>query len=831
MKSIMPPISDISIYSINKEHSMAPPCYQILMVLQGNVQIQNETYGHEYSLRDMVILSPGKNYHVIPAPDNLALVLGLERNFVQEQLGNNIQIVCDSREEPQKDYAQLRNIISSIVSSYYENAEGNKLMIYAMLFQLMALLQKYFIVSTINLSGAPQNARHLSRIQEIINYIEENYQSAITLSSLAESLFLSPQYLSKFIKQHFHKTFYDYLNQVRIEHALAEIQYTDMSITKIAFNNGFPNLTAFNKIFKDFYHTTPSSYRREFLKSVSENTTFTPDPLDDENISVEDFENARAYISELSESEDSQVPQESPLDMSQYVVHANTLEFEPLQNPFTAIINVGFAINMLSSDFQEQLVNALNTVDFKYIRFIGILDDEILPQVNEPAAYNFSNVDMILDFLHEHQRIPFIELSIKPKKTTIVTTNTGFLVNPLLEQAFPSHFYTKLEFFLRHCINRYGQAYVASWYFEAWAAHTDYLEYVETPAEYAIRFQKIQHILAKHIPRPKLGGPGFNTSAPITTLSGFLQELSQKKLQPEFISLYLYPYKFTTETYPRVREVAEYVLLSSDKDILSKKLNFFAENIQKYYRQMPPIFVTEYNSDLAGKNHLNDSCFQAAFICKNFISLKDRVGMMSYWLLCDMSEDYSEFASTKSGGIGLLNERGQKKPAFFAYEFLNELGRRCICEGENYMVTQAGPHAWRILAFNYAHVNKYYCLNHTDRVSVEDTYSIFENVAPLNMEFKLYELTPGQYKIKRHLLNREHGSILDQMARMWFQGNLSFERLSYNMRNLSRQELDYFTKTCIPEQSIFYKESDGTMTLNCKIAAHEVVFFEISLEL
>ena len=315
MKSIVTPISDISIYSINKEHSMTSPCYQILMVLQGSVQIQNENYGHEYTTRDIVVLLPGRNYHVIPAPDDLALILGLERNFIHEQLGNNNQILCDSREEPGKDYDQLRNIISSIVSSYYDNAEANRLNIYALLFQLMALIQKNHLISTINLSNAPENSRHLTRIQEIINYISENYQSAITLTSLAESLFLSPQYLSKFIKQHFHKTFYDYLNQVRIEHALAEIRYTDVSITKIAFNNGFPNLTAFNKIFKDFYHTTPSSYRREF-RNASNDAEPVPTPGDDENVSVEDFENARAYFSDFSSEGLPQAPRETPTDMS-----------------------------------------------------------------------------------------------------------------------------------------------------------------------------------------------------------------------------------------------------------------------------------------------------------------------------------------------------------------------------------------------------------------------------------------------------------------------------------------------------------------------------------
>lgn len=828
-KALIPPINNISIYNITKEHTLTPQGYQIFMVLAGSLHIHWETFDNDYEIRDILIMSPGKNYLISPASDNLVLTLALERHFVHEQLGTSNQIFCDSQEEPGKDYSQIRNIVASIATSYYDNAEGNRLSIYSLLFSLMALLQKSYTVSTINLTDPSENTKHLSRIQEIISYIDENYPQAITLASLAESLYLSPQYLSKFFKQHFHKTFYDYLNQVRIEHALAQIQYTDTSITKIAFNNGFPNLTAFNKIFKDIYATTPSNYRKEFLKSRERGQDSHEEPSGNKTaITATEFANVKAYLSDLSINEKSSSPKETAADINYYMVHANMEDSSPLPNPFIQVINTGFASNMLSSSFQEQLGGALSTVPFKYIRFIGILDAEILPEVSDASEYNFSNVDVILDFLYEHKRIPFLELSNKPRKTTIVTTTTGFLVNPLLEHFFPSDYEHKLEVFLRHCINRYGLSYVSSWYFELWAAHTDYLEFVETPDEYAARFKKIYNILAAHLGHPHLGGPGFNGSAPPHTLGRIVQALLQAKVTPDFISLYLYPYKVTAAPVKSHRE--EYIFLSSDKDILHKKLQFFIEDLKKYYRQLPPIFITEYNSDLAGKNHINDSCFQATFICRNFLRLKNDVAMMGYWLLGDLAEEYMDFPSTKAGGIGLLNEHGQKKPAFFAYEFLSQLGTAIVCEGENYIVTHKGTNNYAILAFNYAHISKYYCLNHSDKVSVQDTYSIFDTVSPVNMSFQLYNLPAGQYKIKRHILDRDHGSLLDQMARMWFQGNLSFERLSYNIRNLSPGEQEYFSMTCIPSQSIFYKNSDGTLTLNCKVSAHEVVFFEISRE-
>ena len=425
-----------------------------------------------------------------------------------------------------------------------------------------------------------------------------------------------------------------------------------------------------------------------------------------------------------------------------------------------------------------------------------------------------------------------LELSSKPRKTTVVATTSGFLVDIPVSHAFPEHHYKKLESLLRHCINRYGLDYVRQWKFEVWAMHTDFLHYLETPTQYAARFGRIHRILSQHIPNPCIGGPGFNTSTSARILSEYIQELTQQKQDLSFISLYLYPYLDRTEDdISQNMGLEDYVLLSPDRDVLPKRVDSFLDSLKSCFPQLPPIYITEYNSDLAGKNHINDSCYQAAFICKAFLNLRNRVDMIGYWLLCDLVEEYNTYASTKGGGIGLLSDVGQRKPAFFSYIFLDHLKNNYLCDGDNYIVASSGKDFYEILAFNYAHISKYYCLNHSERVNVENTYTIFDPVPTQNMEFQLTNLEPGQYKIKRIALNRDHGSYLDRMARMWFQGNLSFERLNYNVHNLSAEEQRYFDSTCVPDQEFFYRESDGSLIIDCQVAAHEVYFFEIRKEL
>ena len=44
--------------------------------------------------------------------------------------------------------------------------------------------------------------------------------------------------------------------------------YTDIPVIKIAMNNGFASVAAFNKVFKETYQETPSAYRKKKKDTV-----------------------------------------------------------------------------------------------------------------------------------------------------------------------------------------------------------------------------------------------------------------------------------------------------------------------------------------------------------------------------------------------------------------------------------------------------------------------------------------------------------------------------------------------------------------------------------
>jgi AraC-like DNA-binding protein len=57
-------------------------------------------------------------------------------------------------------------------------------------------------------------------------------------------------YLCKIFKAYTGKTPSQYINSVRIENACTEMKQTDKSITQIALENGFNDISYFCKVFK-----------------------------------------------------------------------------------------------------------------------------------------------------------------------------------------------------------------------------------------------------------------------------------------------------------------------------------------------------------------------------------------------------------------------------------------------------------------------------------------------------------------------------------------------------------------------------------------------------
>ena len=98
-------------------------------------------------------------------------------------------------------------------------------------------------------------------IERVRDYIRKNFDKRLSLDDVADTFFLNRTYLSELFRERFGKTFVQYKNEVRIEHANILLTTTQKSITEIASLCGFDSASYFALVFKQITGISPGSLR------------------------------------------------------------------------------------------------------------------------------------------------------------------------------------------------------------------------------------------------------------------------------------------------------------------------------------------------------------------------------------------------------------------------------------------------------------------------------------------------------------------------------------------------------------------------------------------
>lgn len=112
-----------------------------------------------------------------------------------------------------------------------------------------------------------QKAEELGREIDALLIREKLYlDSEFSLTQLSQKLNVSPVHVSQVLNENMETSFYDLINQLRIEESkrLLELSLVDKkSVLEIAFESGFNNKTSFNNAFKKYTGVTPSIFKKK----------------------------------------------------------------------------------------------------------------------------------------------------------------------------------------------------------------------------------------------------------------------------------------------------------------------------------------------------------------------------------------------------------------------------------------------------------------------------------------------------------------------------------------------------------------------------------------
>jgi AraC-like DNA-binding protein len=100
-----------------------------------------------------------------------------------------------------------------------------------------------------------------NRLNKVIEFTFKEFQRPITLKEVSSLANLTPEAFCKYFKTRTRKTYINFLNEIRINHA-SRLLTEDKTIAGICYDCGFMNLSNFNRIFKKVKRLSPGEWRK-----------------------------------------------------------------------------------------------------------------------------------------------------------------------------------------------------------------------------------------------------------------------------------------------------------------------------------------------------------------------------------------------------------------------------------------------------------------------------------------------------------------------------------------------------------------------------------------
>ncbi len=367
----------------------------------------------------------------------------------------------------------------------------------------------------------------------------------------------------------------------------------------------------------------------------------------------------------------------------------------PFPHFWEQIFGSGHAILSLRQSYRKDIGSVHKVADFRYVRFHGILDDEVgLYNEDEHGnpVYNFSYVDQIYDGLLQNGVRPVVEISFMPRKLAFNPYDLHSFwyhpdVSPPKSMARWDDLITHLA---QHLVDRYGIDEVSQWYFEVWnEPNIDFWGGVPRLASYLDLYDHTARDLKRVSPRLRVGGPA---TAAASWIPEFLAHTAANHVPVDFVSTHGY----ADDTVQN--------LFHSNENIPQD--DRVCRAVQKVRRQIDasptphlPLLWTEWN--VIGADDARDTTYVGPALADTIRECDGFVTQMSFWTFDDVFEEGGPIARPFNGDFGLIAKGGIYKPSYYDFGLLHQLGDRRIANHEdNLIVTKTTDDGLAIAAWN-----------------------------------------------------------------------------------------------------------------------------------
>ena len=395
--------------------------------------------------------------------------------------------------------------------------------------------------------------------------------------------------------------------------------------------------------------------------------------------------------------------------MHQFWVDINSAA-RPFPHYWEQCVGSCHAVMGLRADWREQLEKSHRELGFQYVRFHGLLDDDMSVCAREYSddgkgalRYCFFNIDSVFDFLLKIGMKPFIELGFMPSVLASGTQTCFYYRANVTPPADYAEWETLIKTLTQHLVDRYGLDEVRTWFFEVWNEPNLSYFWSGSQAEYFKLYAHAARAVKSVDDQLRVGGPATSVNSWIPETLAFCRS---ENVPIDFVSTHHYP---TDDPLWRHNDM-------KDEDVYKQFAHEFGKYERGVLRKMTakakdqagdlPLYYTEWNTSAWLTDKIHDDPYSAALVAKTIADNDGLVEGYSFWTFSDLFEEGAQYAAPFHGGFGLQNIYGIPKPTYRVYELLHGLGdqRLTVSGGEGATVEVLATRddsTLRLLAHNH----------------------------------------------------------------------------------------------------------------------------------
>lgn len=743
---------------------------EVLLVISGEIEVTVNQHSCHLAENDLLLINANDIRSIKGNKENVVLSLQIPLDLIEPHYQDihECHFNCNSSKVDNGLYLlfdQMRQLMAKILIAYYQKQDGSEIEINGLIFQLVTLLIRNF--KTTHLGSKQFTEMKDERIREILAYIEKNYRKPISLEEIAKQRYLSLYYLSRYFKQEVGVSFSQYVKNIRLKSAVHELLYTGHNITQISLNNGFPNVKAFNKAFKEMYQQTPTEYRD--LHKV--------EPMDVEEVKHETEQytllQSHNFLMEISKYILGNEKSTKLMEPSASAVYVD-LPPEPIFNREKALklLVIGQLEYALHEEVQAELQLIQEELGFEYIYFTNLFSDSF--SITTPLYQiggQFYQMDALFSRFQQLGLVPFIRVEVEK------------------EVASSSEYLKKLDEFLQHSLEFFGSAFVGKWRFELvfseWdeTAKSFYQDFYQTVKMWASAAKIGLHVpfsLGKAIPVPA---------------AEFINEIS------DFCELIC----FTCNP----NEEVDFTDMNNHtfecvKNYVRNECSRLKESLSSAGLEDVPIFLTDWNTLYGNTMDLSGTFFRSALIFKEMLDAMKEISGLGFWIdTHSLEKNNLDQEDIAMNGIALLYYYQIKRPAYFNLQLMEKMTLRILAEGADFVLAK-GENGYQLAVYNPSYINPSY--------SVE---SFFLQSITKERKVVISGLPPGRYQIRKHILDQNNGEFYTNWINLQHQDIYDPEIISFIKQGTH------------PDLQIYEEKVGGELFLQSTLTFNAFHLFEI----